>query len=721
MCRDPEGPVAAHVCATGRQGHMAEAAKKAEEATVPSFDRAEFERFRARCPETLTCVGLSQRRVTITGYKDIAPGEWRRVGGEAYGAAVVCGPSGLVMIDTDSDEAEAWLVAELSRLGVPDTFRVRTGSGRGYHRYYLASGAPIGQSAKAVHEGVDVRASTGVAYAPGSWHPGGKSHYTIANDVPIVVLPDNLGDILRREGASTAKEIEPLTEDIIAMYADRPREQRIAAARVWLEGHPIAAQGQGGGNVTMAAFAGATRYFGLTDESMVREATSEWNARCEPPWEGKELDHKINEALHKSTIAWRLDGAPLVYRESWQRVRDWFTTYLKKKKQRVANDAEEDELPFSWGAWDTEPPPQEFIVDQLFVRGCVAMLYASADSLKTWLLYDMAIAVAEGRSWLGRYSTKKGRVGIVDFETGKHNVARRLFMLGAGKNPNLGALVFPKLKPNDPQFWEALKKQRLDLVIVDSLRRANPGANENDSGEAIVPLELAAEFSEETGCAVIWIHHSKKEKDEGWAEFRGSMAILDQVDCAFVARKKNVSNTSKIVEVRCTKPGDMVSPEDFAVSVEFNDIAKSVRLSSGVVHGHDNEELTDSEERALAAIRTNGSALTQKEWRKLSGLRNETHLKAIEKLEEMEYVVKMGTVFALDNFKRRQERVYALIAKTEQRTASQLAKGAYVKESFVQELVRRGLLSGDIAKKSFWSLSPEGIAEARRNNVSFPE
>src|SRR5262249_13648514 len=81
-----------------------------------------------------------------------------------------------------------------------------------------------------------------------------------------------------------------------------------------------------------------------------------------------------------------------------------------------------------------------------------------------------------------------------------------------------------------------------------------------------------------TKCAVLFIHHAKKDTADGWPEFRGSGAIEDQVDVSFAVRKTDVSAELKTVEVRCEKPGDMRTPVPFTVEVMFDDKARKVSL-----------------------------------------------------------------------------------------------------------------------------------------------
>lgn len=354
-------------------------------------------------------------------------------------------------------------------------------------------------------------------------------------------------------------------------------------------------------------------------------------------------------------------------------------------------------LDFLFGAWESEPPPTEFLVEGLIPRECVAMWYGRADSLKTWLLFSMAAALAEGKPWLGRYSTKKCKAGIIDYETGRNNIKKRLFMLRAPKE--LGAVSFSKLKPNQAEFWTELAKHHFDIVFIDSLRRANQGADENNSGEAIVPLELAAEFADATGCAVVFIHHARKETNDGWPEFRGSAAIEDQVDCAYVVRKTETEGGKKTVEVKCVKPGDMTMPEPFAVSVDFDDVARTVSLgASDKARNFEGKKMSDEEvDAAIELSLMSGPKLRVKDIKENIKVRNERVVDRVDVLKRsgrIRFIEEVG--YVLESPEARRARVLACVEERgrEWRSEADLARGAYVPTSFVREMLR----SGDICK-----------------------
>lgn len=380
--------------------------------------------------------------------------------------------------------------------------------------------------------------------------------------------------------------------------------------------------------------------------------------------------------------------------------------HLRAPSAPAAAGATKGGLGFEFGAWTSEPPPIDFLIDGLIPRGAVVMLYGRADSLKTWLAYSAALALANGTPWLGRL-TKPTKVGIVDYETGGVNLRRRLYMLRAGASKNLGAVSFTSLKPNHRDFWVALAKEDFEVVFIDSLRRSNPGADENDSGESIVPLEMAAEFSELTGCAVVWIHHAKKASGDGWPEFRGSAAIEDQVDCAYSVKKSDLDSVKRRIDVRCEKPGDMRSPEPFAVEVEFDDEARLATVRVAPPEGAEapgaaeasKKVLTDLEIRAAVKLAlASGPVETREKIRARIDASRGRVLMEINALIELEEVVEIsGKGFVLDNPEARRARVLAQVREfAGWASSAKLADAAFVSRRFVETMLRDGEIARSV-------------------------
>lgn len=84
---------------------------------------------------------------------------------------VATGPSGLLVVDLDSEPAVDWWLAQ----DPPGTFVVTTG--RGQHWYYAGVGP---STAGRLHAGVDTRGRGGYVVAPPSWHPATGARYEVA-------------------------------------------------------------------------------------------------------------------------------------------------------------------------------------------------------------------------------------------------------------------------------------------------------------------------------------------------------------------------------------------------------------------------------------------------------------------------------------------------------------------------------------------------------------
>lgn len=204
----------------------------------------------------------------------------------------------------------------------------------------------------------------------------------------------------------------------------------------------------------------------------------------------------------------------------------------------AANDAgvvEVDGLRFKTGGLDAPLPAIPYQVGTFIARGEIVMLVAQGNSLKTWLAFSVAHAVASGRPWLGQFPVLRGRVGILDFESGDYEVARRLKLLGV-KDGDVGDRLLRCSYPGDkldlakPESWVKLAALKLDLLVWDSFAAASRGQDENDKRAADM-LQLAGEFAEHTRCTVNVIHHARKGSGGDEREqVRGSTALYAACD-----------------------------------------------------------------------------------------------------------------------------------------------------------------------------------------------
>lgn len=492
--------------------------------------------------------------------------------------------SGVIVVDLDS-EAAAEAFEELG--GSDDTYEVTTP--RGWHLYFEAPGFPVRNSVSELGPGIDIRGDGGFVVAPGSPHREGK--YGDGTEHPPAPLPAWL-----RSWLEARRLPEVPTQEYAGDVSDSvEREYRKDLYRKYLETAPACVSGQGGdGQLFKVVQYGAYDLALPTDDvlSLIREI---YDPRCEPPW-GDELDsrvsHKANSAKTSSTRTrnepppasvgdfFAPTSTPASFATAQAKV---MTAYAPTFEKLAA--ADDDEI--FWDNWDQPVEPPTWLVDGLIPVATVGGFVAHGSSLKTWTALSIGAAVAKGAAWLGKYSTRKGKVVFVDYESGDYEIRRRLRMLDGGRIVGLGAWIMPALRIDQEEFWKKLAAiPDLALVVADSLAAGATGVDENLTGAAL-PLHLAARFAEAKGSAVAFIHHSKKD-DTGDARkaVRGSTAIFAGMDWCYAF--ENVEETTSFRRMHMVSIKPCMGAKPKPVPLELTD-AKGLTYwegdSSGKVAG----------------------------------------------------------------------------------------------------------------------------------------
>lgn len=182
-----------------------------------------------------------------------------------------------------------------------------------------------------------------------------------------------------------------------------------------------------------------------------------------------------------------------------------------------------------------------FIVDPICRTGSVTLLNAYAASGKSWLGTDLVISVATGLPWLERFPTEQGSTLYIDHEAGKYEMRRRLQAISkarglVGPVQGVNVTTHPNLFMTHAKYEEHVTRLMADhrVLVVDTLKAANPGTDENDSNMR-VGLDALHRVAERLDCAVVVLTHAKKMggnqnqidlREAG----RGSSAIFDAAD-----------------------------------------------------------------------------------------------------------------------------------------------------------------------------------------------
>ncbi len=195
--------------------------------------------------------------------------------------------------------------------------------------------------------------------------------------------------------------------------------------------------------------------------------------------------------------------------------------------------------------WAPLEPP-EYLVEPVFVRGCLALIVAYGASLKTWIEIDGALSISMGEAWLAMYPTRQGPALLIDFESGDYELRRRLHKVARGREweipiDGISFVSMPEFSLADDGFFEALLPlaEAHRFIGIDSLAAGSGGIDENDARFAR-SLQRLKSIASTTGCVIAVLHRARKGGGEDSDEremVRGTSAIFNAVDVVLQLRR----------------------------------------------------------------------------------------------------------------------------------------------------------------------------------------
>jgi hypothetical protein len=244
-----------------------------------------------------------------------------------------------------------------------------------------------------------------------------------------------------------------------------------------------AVSGSSGHNVTFSVACRLIKGFELTADQAF-DVISEWNGTCDPPWSEHELRHKIESAGKASGESGYLRNAKPERYDSIT-VPDYKRSEAGKVPVMVRSfeGVPADELSH------LADQPVEWLVTDVFSAEQPTIFGAKQKSMKTTLLTDLAVALASGLPWLGRYEVPKARrVLLITGEASQAAAIRKVIKAAGARNLRLKdftanlrieALTFPTLPSmaDCAAVSRAVQKHEVDVVIVDPLYMGLQGLN----------------------------------------------------------------------------------------------------------------------------------------------------------------------------------------------------------------------------------------------------
>ncbi len=311
-------------------------------------------------------------------------------------------------------------------------------------------------------------------------------------------------------------------------------------------------------------------------------------------------------------------------------------------RYQVREADEDGALAFASGDEVEDEAGDEWIVPGLIPAGCQMVLVGDQASGKTTLAASLLAAVAVGRTWLGR-ATSKCQSAVVNFD-GRDTDLRQL-LREAGANGKVGVLSYPEHNLTSDRFWTALERRYGNgvpaLIVIDSLSRGSGGEiNETDARFA-TPVLRAAELSARYPITFVWLHHTPVTvRGNGINDWlRGTSALGAAFDIGFGLTKvsSTASPRATVIRVETLKmrPKGVTPPGPF-----------KFRITNDGVALHDGKgaaSLMSEEEKALSAIRSSPDGISASAVASQINIRKSEALVLVKVLVGKGTVVKVGT------------------------------------------------------------------------------
>ena len=419
----------------------------------------------------------------------------------------------LVVIDVDKkhDKNGYKVLKELADNGdrLVSTLTVTTPSG-GKHLYYSVDrGKNIRSGADVLGVGVDIRADGGFVVAPGSKVNGTRYEVDLNEEIsPVPPWVLTHGRPKRTTPRPRPTDRGDLERDLLNS------EHAIRRGIEFLKDADLAQQGARD-NLTLR-LALALQDFGLSNGKILDLMFEHWNPRCPHPWESKEaLWVKISSAYQcrETAVGSRSEELAFIDAEA-------------DKPLRMVPCVIEDLKHI---------PPRRWIINDLALGGKITLVIAPPGVGKSTFSLMAALAVATGTNLLGdaHKVVERGTTWMINNEDDTDEVYRRIaaqiahmrlddkgqralqngFFHTSGtdrqyliaKRNDHGVLV-----PRDLDATIRLIKEKgVVMLIVDPLAETSR-ADENSNDEMLLICRMYRRIAQETQCAVVIIHHTRK-------------------------------------------------------------------------------------------------------------------------------------------------------------------------------------------------------------------
>lgn len=192
-------------------------------------------------------------------------------------------------------------------------------------------------------------------------------------------------------------------------------------------------------------------------------------------------------------------------------------------------DAEQDVTPLLQSVdalLDNFPVLREPIIEGLLRVGETMNVIAPPKLGKSWLVTDLAIAVATGRQWLDTYQTHQGNVLLLDNELHAETSANRIPKVARARQLTMSVIGQTMFVDNQrgrlrdinrlEAYFEKLKPGFFKIIILDAFYRFLPkDTDENSNGNLTDIYNQIDQYAADLNCSFVLVHHASKGNQSG--------------------------------------------------------------------------------------------------------------------------------------------------------------------------------------------------------------
>lgn len=248
--------------------------------------------------------------------------------------------------------------------------------------------------------------------------------------------------------------------------------------------------------------------------------------------------------------------------------------------------------------WDDLPPLADALISGVLRQGHKMLLAGPSKAGKSFALIELCIAIAEGKTWLGRFSCTQGRVLYINLELDRPSCLHRFkdVYTAMGLAPdNLRNIDIWNLRgasvPMDklaPKLIRRAGKKGYTAVIFDPIYKVITG-DENSADQMAKFCNQFDVVCRALDCAVIYCHHHSKgaqggkrsmDRASGSGVFaRDPDAMLDMTELTITdAIREQLHNKAacRVIKAMLDKRGhaDAYGPDDALSKSRMLTIAK---------------------------------------------------------------------------------------------------------------------------------------------------